>query len=72
MPVHMSGASYDFKKLKKLSLKYNFKIIEDAAHSFGAKYDKKNVVGSCKYSDMTVFFSPNQNYNYRRGRSNNY
>ena len=30
-------------------------VYEDAAHSFGAKYDRKNKVGSCKYSDMTVF-----------------
>ena len=32
-------------------------IIEDAAHSFGGKYDCGSIIGSCKYSDMTVFIS---------------
>lgn len=55
MPVHMGGASYDFQEIKKLSKKYNFKIVEDAAHSFGGSYNKKFKIGSCKYSDFTVF-----------------
>ena len=42
------------KELKKLSLKYKFKIIEDASHSLGAFYDKKPV-GSNMYSDITIF-----------------
>ena len=36
-------------------MKKNIYIIEDAAHALGSKYDKNNMVGSCKYSDMTVF-----------------
>ena len=42
--------------MEKLSRfqKYKFKIIEDASHAFGAKY-KNFKVGSCRYSDMTVF-----------------
>ena len=55
MPVHMGGTSYNFKVIKRLSKKYKFKIIEDAAHSFGASYDNKYKIGSCKYSDITVF-----------------
>ena len=43
------------KSINKLKKKHKFTIYEDAAHSFGAQYDKKNKVGSCKYSDMTVF-----------------
>ena len=35
--------------------KYNIPVVEDAAHAFGARYDLKTKVGSCKYSDMTVF-----------------
>ena len=42
------------KELKKLSLKYKFKIIEDASHSLGAFYENKPV-GSNKYSDITIF-----------------
>ena len=47
--------SENFYKLKK---KYNFSIIEDACHAFGAKYSfKKNSykVGSCKHSDISTF-----------------
>ena len=40
--------------IHKLSKKYKFKIIEDASHSLGAKY-KNEQVGSCKWSDITVF-----------------
>ena len=42
------------KELKKLSLKYKFKILEDASHSLGAFYNKKPV-GSNIYSDITIF-----------------
>ena len=42
------------KKIKYLSDKYKFKIIEDASHAFGSKINN-NPVGSCKYSDITVF-----------------
>ena len=52
--VHLGGLSCDMVKIKKLALKYNFKIIEDASHAIGSKY-KKSLVGSCKFSDITVF-----------------
>lgn len=55
IPVHLSGVSYGEDQLKKLSIKKNFFIIEDAAHSFGAKYNDGTLIGNCKYSDMTVF-----------------
>ena len=42
------------KKIYNLSKKYKFKIIEDASHALGSKY-KKSKIGSCKYSDLTVF-----------------
>lgn len=54
IPVHLSGQSCDMKSIKKLSIKYNFKIIEDASHAIGATYEDKPV-GNCKYSDITVF-----------------
>ena len=46
---------FDFYKLKK---KYNFFIIEDACHAFGAsyKYKKENIkIGSNKHSDLSIF-----------------
>ena len=42
------------EEIFKLSKKYGFKIIEDASHAIGGKY-KDDYVGSCKYSDITVF-----------------
>jgi len=54
IPVHLGGQPTDQKKIYQLSKKYNFKIIEDASHSLGAKhYGEK--VGSCKWSHLTVF-----------------
>ena len=52
--VHMCGQSCDMMQIKKLSKIYGFKIIEDASHALGGKYDKFSV-GSCKYSDITIF-----------------
>ena len=54
IPVHLSGKSCDMKAIYNLSKKYGFKIIEDASHAVGASY-KSSPVGSCKYSDITVF-----------------
>ena len=42
------------KKIYKLSKKYGFRIIEDASHAIGASY-KDIKIGSCKFSDITVF-----------------
>jgi len=53
MPVHFAGRPCDMKKIKDLSGK-RF-IIEDAAHALGSKYENGKMVGSCCYSDMTIF-----------------
>ncbi len=42
------------EKIYALSKKYGFTVIEDASHALGATY-KNTHVGSCSYSDMTVF-----------------
>tara|TARA_B100000242_G_scaffold291202_1_gene264073 strand:+ start:4997 stop:6154 length:1158 start_codon:yes stop_codon:yes gene_type:complete len=52
--VHFSGNPCEMKIIKKLSETYGFKIIEDASHAVGAEYGNKKV-GSCWYSDITVF-----------------
>lgn len=54
VPVHFSGQSCEMDKLQELSKQYGFTIIEDASHAIGADY-KDTKVGSCRYSDMTVF-----------------
>ena len=52
--VHLAGLPVNPLKLKNLSRKYKFKIIEDASHSFGGKYCSSKV-GCSKWSDITVF-----------------
>lgn len=54
IPVHFSGQSCEMERIHELSKKYGFIVIEDASHAIGAGY-KNTKVGSCKYSDMTVF-----------------
>ena len=55
IPVHFSGNPCDMKGIKKIVKKNFFFIIEDAAHALGSEYDCGSKVGSCKYSDITVF-----------------
>lgn len=52
--VHLCGQSSDMATIFALSRKYGFSIIEDASHAIGGKY-KGEYVGSCRYSDITVF-----------------
>ena len=42
------------KKIHELSNIYKFKVIEDASHAIGGKYNG-DPVGNCAYSDITVF-----------------
>ena len=54
IPVHFAGQPCDLQAIKSLSKRYGFKIIEDASHAIGANYNKSKI-GSCAYSDITVF-----------------
>lgn len=54
IPVHFAGQPCDMEIIYNLSKQYGFKIIEDAAHAIGAKYQNE-LVGNCRYSDITVF-----------------
>jgi UDP-4-amino-4,6-dideoxy-N-acetyl-beta-L-altrosamine transaminase len=54
VPVHLCGQSCDMESIQELSKKYGFRIIEDASHAIGGKYKKENI-GNCKFSDITVF-----------------
>ena len=59
--VHLGGYPAPLKEIFLLSKKYNFKIIEDASHAFGALY-QNNKIGNCRFSDLTVFsFHPVKN-----------
>jgi UDP-4-amino-4,6-dideoxy-N-acetyl-beta-L-altrosamine transaminase len=54
IPVHLCGQSCDMEDIYALSQRYDFRIIEDASHAIGGKY-QDNPVGNCRYSDITVF-----------------
>ncbi|MES2854616.1 MAG: UDP-4-amino-4,6-dideoxy-N-acetyl-beta-L-altrosamine transaminase [Bdellovibrionota bacterium] len=54
IPVHFSGHSCEMKRIAELSKEYGFSVIEDASHALGGSYRGKKV-GSCEFSDMTVF-----------------
>jgi UDP-4-amino-4,6-dideoxy-N-acetyl-beta-L-altrosamine transaminase len=54
IPVHYAGHACNLEEIQKIAKKYKLFVIEDAAHALGAEY-KKDKIGSCKYSDMTIF-----------------
>lgn len=54
VPVHLCGQPCDMVAISRLAKEYNFKVIEDASHAIGGKYQGLPV-GNCKYSDITVF-----------------
>jgi dTDP-4-amino-4,6-dideoxygalactose transaminase len=52
--VHLCGQSCDMQAIGALSKEYGFRVVEDASHAIGGRY--QNVpIGSCRYSDITVF-----------------
>ncbi|MNX24310.1 UDP-4-amino-4-deoxy-L-arabinose--oxoglutarate aminotransferase [compost metagenome] len=54
VPVHFAGQSCDMEAIRKLADRYGFAVVEDASHAVGARY-RDTLVGSCRYSDITVF-----------------
>ena len=54
IPVHFAGIACDMEKISKLAKKHNLYVIEDAAHAIGSDY-RNEKIGSCAYSDMTIF-----------------
>lgn len=55
VPVHYAGFPCEMEKIFNICQKESIRIIEDAAHALGATYDTGERIGSCKYSDLTVF-----------------
>ncbi|MDC1120396.1 UDP-4-amino-4,6-dideoxy-N-acetyl-beta-L-altrosamine transaminase [Alphaproteobacteria bacterium] len=54
-PVIFGGATEDVVEVATLAKNHNKFVVEDAAHGLGAQYTCGAMVGSCKYSDCTVF-----------------
>jgi UDP-4-amino-4,6-dideoxy-N-acetyl-beta-L-altrosamine transaminase len=55
VPVHYAGFPCEMKKIYDICKKESIYIVEDAAHALGAQYSTGEKIGSCKYSDLTVF-----------------
>jgi UDP-4-amino-4,6-dideoxy-N-acetyl-beta-L-altrosamine transaminase len=54
LPVHLAGLPCDMEPIARLSRAKGLTVIEDACHALGAEY-RGEKIGSCRYSDMTVF-----------------
>lgn len=52
MPVHYAGGVGDLDEIYKFASKNKLRVIEDAAHAFGSKYNSKKI-GS--FGDITCF-----------------
>ncbi|MEX1013367.1 MAG: aminotransferase class V-fold PLP-dependent enzyme [Waddliaceae bacterium] len=55
LPVHFAGIPFDVQKISQILKDPGAVIIEDAAHAFGSQYKDGQMVGSCAFSDLTVF-----------------
>ncbi len=55
VPVHYAGVAIDMQKLNRGIARTDTVVIEDAAHALGSCYPSGEKVGSCAYSEMTVF-----------------
>ncbi|MCO6055369.1 UDP-4-amino-4,6-dideoxy-N-acetyl-beta-L-altrosamine transaminase [Pseudomonas sp. MOB-449] len=54
VPVHLCGQPCDMQAIHVLAQRYGFKVVEDASHAIGGKYQDQPI-GACRYSDITVF-----------------
>lgn len=54
VPVHLCGQPCDMQAIHALAKRFGFKIIEDASHAIGGKYQGEPI-GNCRFSDITVF-----------------
>lgn len=54
VPVHLCGQPCDMEAIAALARRYGFKVIEDASHAIGGKYQGE-FIGIGRHSDITVF-----------------
>lgn len=54
VPVHYAGFPCDMEAIYRLAKKYSACVIDDACHALGTEYKGKKI-GSCEFSDMTIF-----------------
>lgn len=51
VPVHVYGNACEIEEIQKLANKYNLKVIYDAAHAFGVKYNNESILN---YGDIST------------------
>jgi dTDP-4-amino-4,6-dideoxygalactose transaminase len=52
IPVHVYGNICNVEEIQRIANKYGLKVIYDAAHAFGVKYNEKGIGG---YGDASIF-----------------
>lgn len=52
--VHLAGQSCDMVAIAALAERYGVRVIEDASHALGGRYQDAPV-GNCRYSSITIF-----------------
>lgn len=55
LPVHFAGIPVDMEKIDYMIQDPDALVIEDAAHALGSCYKDGTKVGSCRWSQMTIF-----------------
>ena len=55
VPVHFAGNPVDMEAMNRFLRDPDTIIIEDASHAWGATYKDGQKMGSCPWSDMTIF-----------------
>lgn len=54
IPVHFAGQSADMKAIGAIAKAHGIRVIEDASHCIGGRYDGQPI-GACAHSDIAVF-----------------
>jgi UDP-4-amino-4,6-dideoxy-N-acetyl-beta-L-altrosamine transaminase len=52
--VHLAGQSCDMEAIAALAARYSVRVIEDASHAIGGRFQDAPI-GNCRYSDITIF-----------------
>jgi perosamine synthetase len=58
IPIHFGGLPCDMGRIHEIARERNLLVVEDACHALGAAVrspDGWDLIGGCRYSDMTVF-----------------
>ena len=55
VPVHLAGRVGPAKEIQELATSINAYILEDTCHALGGTYESGEPIGSCTYSDLSIF-----------------